>query len=132
MWGYVLTCTSVEKFGLHQRLHLTSEEVQHQQEQISEFYCEIPDCTERFNGMTQLLSHLHHHIRRGRSRIFERGEGSRLGLPANKGGPRRGSNFGPNVKKPTSWHKRGWVLTPWTPPDPPLHTSRWLYCYLPL
>ena len=91
-----VTCTSVEKFGLHQRLHsnvatyrvccgfqncnrefstyaafkahayrnhLTSEEVQHQQEQISEFYCEIPDCTERFNRMKQLLSHLHHHIR---------------------------------------------------------------------
>ena len=24
-----------------------------------------------------------------------------------RGGGRRGSNFGPNVKKPTSWHKRG-------------------------
>ena len=32
-----------------------------------------------------------------------------------KGGARWGSNFGPNVKKPTSWHKRG-VQTPWTPP----------------
>ena len=43
---------------------------------------------------------------RGGSRIFER-EGSRLGLPAKRGGGRRGANFGPNVKKPTSWHKRG-------------------------
>ena len=29
-----------------------------------------------------------------------------------------GSNFGPNVKKPTSWPKRG-VRTPWTPPPSP-------------
>ena len=39
-----------------------------------------------------------------------------------KGG---GSNFRPNVKKPTSWPKRGGgVQTPWTPPplDPLLHT----------
>ena len=28
---------------------------------------------------------------------------------------RGGSNFGPNVKKPTSWPKRG-ARTPWTPP----------------
>ena len=31
---------------------------------------------------------------------------------------RGGSNFGPNVKKPTSWPKRGGVRTPWTPPPP--------------
>ena len=29
---------------------------------------------------------------------------------------RGGSNFGPNVKKPTSWPKGGGVRTPWTPP----------------
>ena len=45
--------------------------------------------------------------------------GGRLGLQAKRGGGRRGSNFGPNVKKPTSWHKRG-VWTPWTPWTPPL------------
>ena len=33
------------------------------------------------------------------------------------GGARRGSNFGTNVKKPTSWQKGG-VRTPWTPPPP--------------
>ena len=35
--------------------------------------------------------------------------GSILGLQAKKrgGGSKRGSNFGPNVKKPTSWPKRG-------------------------
>ena len=31
-----------------------------------------------------------------------------------KGGSRRGSNFRPNVKKPTTWAKKG-VRTPWTP-----------------
>ena len=36
-----------------------------------------------------------------------------LGLQTKMGG----SNFGPNVKKPTSWPKRG-GLTPWTPPPP--------------
>ena len=45
------------------------------------------------------------HIRGG-SRIFERGGGSRLGLQAKKG-VQKGSNFGPNVKKPTSWAQRG-------------------------
>ena len=36
---------------------------------------------------------------RGGSRIFERGV--HLRSTSKKGGPRRGSNFGPNVKKPT-------------------------------
>ena len=36
---------------------------------------------------------------------------------------RGGSNFGPNVKKPTSWPKRGGVRTPWTPP--PLWIRHW-------
>ena len=34
------------------------------------------------------------------------GGGSILGLQAKKGG-KRGSNFGPNVNKPTSWAKKG-------------------------
>ena len=41
--------------------------------------------------------------------------GSILGLQAKKGG---GSNFGPNVKKPTSWPKRGGP-DPLDPPPPP-------------
>ena len=36
-----------------------------------------------------------------------------LGLQAQKGG---GSNFGPNVKKPTSWPKRGGGPDPMDPP----------------
>ena len=45
-----------------------------------------------------------------------KGGGARLGLQAKKGGGgRRGSNFGPNVKKPTSWHKGGGVRTPLDP-----------------
>ena len=47
---------------------------------------------------------LHH---RGGSRIFEKGGGVQIRSTSKKGGARRGSNFGPNVKKPTSWHKRG-------------------------
>ena len=43
------------------------------------------------------------------------GGGSILGLQAEKGGSKRGSNFGPNVKKPTSWPKRGGP----NPVDPP-------------
>ena len=43
--------------------------------------------------------------------------GVQIRSTSKKGGARRGSNFGPNVKKPTSWHKRG-VQTPWTPPPP--------------
>ena len=39
----------------------------------------------------------------------------RLGLQAKKGG---GSNFGPNVKKPTSWPKRGGGPDPLDPPPP--------------
>ena len=54
---------------------------------------------------------------RGGSRIFERG-GSILGLHAKKGGgSKRGSNFGPNVKKPTSWPKGGGP-DPLDPPPP--------------
>ena len=54
-------------------------------------------------------------IRAGADPGFLKGGGSRLGLPAKKGGGRRGSNFGPNVKKPTSWHKGGGP----DPLDPP-------------
>ena len=45
---------------------------------------------------------------RGGSRVFERGAGGILflGLQAKKGGPWRGSNFGPNVKKPTTLAKK--------------------------
>ena len=45
---------------------------------------------------------------RGGSRIFERG-GVHLRSTSKKGGggSKRGSNFGPNVKKPTSWPKGG-------------------------
>ena len=43
------------------------------------------------------------------------GGGSILGLQAKRGGSKRGSNFGPNVKKPTSWPKRGGP----DPLDPP-------------
>ena len=32
--------------------------------------------------------------------------GVQIRSTSKKGGARRGSNFGPNVKKPTSWHKR--------------------------
>ena len=58
---------------------------------------------------------------RGGSRIFEGGGGGVQIRSTSKergggGGDRRGSNFGPNqnVKKPTSWHKRG-VQTPLPP-----------------
>ena len=44
---------------------------------------------------------------RGGSRIFEKGGGVHLKSPSKKGGSRRGSTFGPNVKKPTSWAKKG-------------------------
>ena len=50
----------------------------------------------------------------GGSRIFERGRGSILGLQAKRGG----GNFGPNVKKPTSWPKRGGGEPPGHPPPP--------------
>ena len=52
--------------------------------------------------------------------VFKRVGGSILGLQAKKGGFRRGSNFGPNVKKPTSWHKKGGP----DPLDPPPPRSR--------
>ena len=52
---------------------------------------------------------------RGGSRIFKRGGG---GVYKQKegggGGGRSWSNFGPNVKKSTTWAKKG-VQTPWTP-----------------
>ena len=49
---------------------------------------------------------------RGGSRIFERGGGSRLGLPAKKGGPDGGPILGPMLK---NLHRgtKGGVLTPW-------------------
>ena len=40
------------------------------------------------------------------------GGGVQIRSTSKKGGARRGSNFGPNVKKPTPWHKRGGVWTP--------------------
>ena len=49
---------------------------------------------------------------------FLKGGGVQIRSTSKKGGARRGSNFGPNVKKPTSWHKRGGP----DPPDPPLGT----------
>ena len=38
---------------------------------------------------------------------FLKGGGVQIRSTSKKGGARRGANFGPNVKKPTSWHKRG-------------------------
>ena len=54
-------------------------------------------------------------------RGFLKGGGVQIRSTSKKGGQTGGANFGPNVKKPTSWHKRG-GQTPWTPPplDPPL------------
>ena len=56
---------------------------------------------------------------RGGSRIFEKGGHE---------GPRRGSNFGPNVKKPTSWTKMDGPdpLDP-PPPDPPVPPNSVLF-----
>ena len=70
------------------------------------------------------------HNSRGGSRIFERGGGARLGLQAKRGGGRRGSNFGPNVKRPTSCHKRGGP-DPLDPPplDPLLNSHHTQYCH---
>ena len=62
----------------------------------------------------------YYYIIRG-SRIFERG-GSIIGLQAKKGGSRRGSNFGPNVKKPTSWAKKEGSGLPGPPPPDPSMT----------
>ena len=45
------------------------------------------------------------------SRIFEKGVHLRS-TSQKKGGSRTGSNFGPNVKKPISWPRKGG-------PDPP-------------
>ena len=52
---------------------------------------------------------------RGGCRIFEKGRVSNLDPHAKKGGS-RGSSFGPNVKKPTSWAKRMASRPP--PPGP--------------
>ena len=43
--------------------------------------------------------------------------------PSKKGRSRRGSNFGPNVKKPIQWAKKGGPdpLDDPAPPDPPMH-----------
>ena len=49
---------------------------------------------------------------RGGSRIFV----VQIRSTSKKGGARRGSNCGPNVKKPTSWHKRGGSGPPGPPP----------------
>ena len=49
--------------------------------------------------------------------------GSILGLQAKKGG----SNFGPNVKKPISWPKKGGP-DPWTPPPRSAHVPRLVWC----
>ena len=57
---------------------------------------------------------------------FWKGGGGRLGLQAKKGGGRRGSNFGPIVKKPTSWHKRG-VPDPLAPPGSANGCTEWAY-----
>ena len=50
----------------------------------------------------------------GRIQDFGKG-GSILGLQAKKGESRRGSNFGPNFKKPTSWVKKVGGPDPWPP-----------------
>ena len=53
----------------------------------------------------------------GRIQDLLKGGGIHLiGLQAKKRGA-RGSNFGPNVKKPTSWAKKGGP-NPWIPPPP--------------
>ena len=53
---------------------------------------------------------------------FLKGGGVQIRSTSKKGGARWGANFGPNVKKPTSCHKRGGP-DPLDPPplDPPLH-----------
>ena len=66
------------------------------------------------DGIIIIMVEWDNYIRqRGGSRIFERG-GVHLRSTSKKrgGGSKRGSNFGPNVKKPTSWPKGGG-------PDPP-------------
>ena len=45
--------------------------------------------------------------------------GSATGVHLRSTSKKGGSNFGPNVKKPTSWPKGGGVRTPWTPPPGP-------------
>ena len=74
---------------------------------------------------------------RGGSRIFEKGGGgSILGLQAKKGGggSKRGSNFGPNVKKPTSWPKRVQGVQSGPPGPPPPWIRYWppRWCRPPL
>ena len=66
----------------------------------------------------------------GRIQDFWKGGGVQIRSTSKKGGGRRGSNFGPNVKKPTSWHKRGGGADPLDPPPlgPPLIPP--VYCTL--
>ena len=52
---------------------------------------------------------------------FFKGGGVYLRSTSKKGGSRRGSNFGSNVKKPISWPKNGGgEAGPLDPPDPPM------------
>ena len=61
--------------------------------------------------------------------------GGHLRYTNKKGGSKRGSNFGPNVKKPTSWPKRGGP-DPLDPPPPRIRHCTvdwgWLSSVLPL
>ena len=50
--------------------------------------------------------------------------GLQVQLAKRGGGSKRGSNFGPNVKKPTSWPKRGGSGPP-GPPPPPGSATAW-------
>ena len=71
---------------------------------------------------------------RGGSRIFEKGGGSRLGLQARKGGGGSdgGPIVGPNVKKPTSWHKRGGSRPSGPPPPGSAHdVHTYIRTYVP-
>ena len=58
----------------------------------------------------------------GRIQDFWKGAGVHLRSTSKKGGSRRGSNFRPNVKKPTTWAKtKGGGAGPLPPLDPPMH-----------
>ena len=55
--------------------------------------------------------------------IFEMGD--LIGLQAKQGGSRKGSNFRPIVKKPTTWAKKGGSGPPGPSPlDPPMHLQK--------
>ena len=78
--------------------------------------CIMPSCI-RKSYYTTLNSLLY--LIRGGSRIFEKGGGHYRSTSKTKGrggGSRRGYNFRPNVKKPTTWAKKG---SPDPPPPPP-------------